>query len=220
MLELTERMIRLNPAHYTAWYVYPRFFLSSTNPFVFDRQYRYETLLYLLFPPPASPLPSPNSSLVTPPSQQSALLTHPLISNELTLLDELSTRFLKTYQVWHHRRLIVCLTGEWKRELECIAKVLDGWEGDAKNYHTWSYRQWILGYFGGAGVPGGVGCASESEDTADSDVWSDELSFVDSMLSRDLRNNSVWHHRFFVLWGFGVREGEEDRERLLLRELT
>lgn len=204
VLELTERMIRLNPAHYTAWCVCPPLSLP-TNSFVLHRQYRYETLLYQLFS-------SPNSSLTTTPSKKSALLAHPLISNELILLDELSTRFLKTYQVWHHRRLIVCLTGEWKRELECTTRVLEGWEGDAKNYHTWSYRQWLLGYFGGAGVPGA--------DTVDSDIWSNELSFVDSMLSRDLRNNSAWHHRFFVLWGFGVREGEEDRERLLLRELT
>ena len=85
---------------------------------------------------------------------------------------------------------------------------MDGWEEDAKNYHTWSYRQWLLGYFGGEG---------ESEG---GDVWEGEIEFVDGMISKDVRNNSAWHHRFFVIWGSGVREGEEDRERVLHRELT
>jgi len=95
------------------------------------------------------------------------------------------------------------LTGEWKRELEFVGKVLGGLEGDAKNYHTWSYRQWILGYF-----------------TGDRDVWLGELPFVDEMLSHDVRNNSAWHHRYFVVWGSGIREGEEDRGQVLSRELT
>jgi protein farnesyltransferase/geranylgeranyltransferase type-1 subunit alpha len=139
-----------------------------------------------------------------------------LISNELTLLDELATRFLKTYQVWHHRRLIVCLTGEWKREMDFVEGILGGSEGDAKNYHTWSYRQWILGYFGGV-ERGAVGRVGEE---CYGGVWAGEVGFVEAMLDRDVRNNSAWHHRFFVMWGSGVRGAETDREEVLRRELT
>jgi len=42
---------------------------------------------------------------------------------------------------------------------------------------------------------------------------------VDTMINRDVRNNSVWHHRFFVVFQSGVRDGEEDRERVVRREL-
>ncbi|KAF8636922.1 hypothetical protein AX17_003173 [Amanita inopinata Kibby_2008] len=154
VLELTESIIRQNPAHYTAW------------------QYRYETLLAIDAP----------------------------LDDELRLMDELAIKFLKTYQVWHHRQLLVTLTRKPKAELAFIALALS--EDDQKNYHTWSYRQWLLSYF-----------------NDEEDLWSGELDFVDEMLTKDVRNNSAWHHRFFVVWASGVRRGEEDRERILRREL-
>lgn len=157
VLELTEAIIRINPAHYSAW------------------QYRYETLLEL-----------------------SADLTA-----ELKLMDELGVKFLKNYQVWHHRRLLVTLTKTPREELAFIKK---GLEVDEKNYHTWSYRQWLLAHF--------------DRITSDQgNIWDGELDFVDAMLTKDVRNNSAWHHRFFVVWGCGVREGEEDRLEVFKREL-
>jgi protein farnesyltransferase/geranylgeranyltransferase type-1 subunit alpha len=63
-------------------------------------------------------------------------------------MDELAVKFLKTYQVWHHRRLLVTITRKAKQELAFIQK---GLQVDEKNYHTWSYRQWILAHFGGTG---------------------------------------------------------------------
>ncbi|PFH48708.1 hypothetical protein AMATHDRAFT_5561 [Amanita thiersii Skay4041] len=154
VLELTESIIRQNPAHYTAW------------------QYRYETLLAINAP----------------------------LDVELRLMDELAIKFMKTYQVWHHRQLLVVLTRKPQAELAFITRALSG--EDQKNYHTWSYRQWLLSYF-----------------NDEEELWSGELDFVDEMLTRDVRNNSAWHHRFFVVWASGVREGEEDRERIVRREL-
>lgn len=118
---------------------------------------------------------------------------------ELRLMDELAVKYLKTYQVWHHRRLIVTETRKPVPELEFIAKSL---KVDSKNYHTWSYRQWLLAYFN------------------DDGLWSGELDFVEHMLKNDLRNNSVWHHRFFVVFQSGVRKGDEDRDAVVKRELT
>ncbi|KAF9522236.1 hypothetical protein CPB83DRAFT_864730 [Crepidotus variabilis] len=189
VLELTENIIKQNPAHYSAW------------------QYRYETFITLLFPS-------------SPPKPSKALATNPMVIAELALMDELAVRFLKTYQVWHHRRLLVALTRQPRRELGFIKKSL---EADAKNYHTWSYRQWTLAFFGGAGGGGGVAVESSDENDIDfevgEDLWAGELDFVDAMLAQDIRNNSAWHHRFFVVWGCGVREGELDRERISKREL-
>ncbi|KAK0220058.1 hypothetical protein IW262DRAFT_998290 [Armillaria fumosa] len=152
VLELTEHIIRLNPAHYSAW------------------QYRYETLIAL-----GSPL-----------------------TTELRLMDEIAVKHLKTYQVWHHRRLLLIQLRDPAPELKFIAQSL---RTDAKNYHTWSYRQWLLAYFN------------------DDDLWSGELDFVDHMLNEDVRNNSAWHHRFFVVFQSGVRDSEKDRERVIKREL-
>lgn len=168
VLDLTEDIIRLNPAHYTAWSVWRQFISIPSLPMC--RQYRYETLMALNSP----------------------------LDDEVTLMDELAVKYLKTYQVWHHRRLILTQTRKPAPELAFIAKVL---QGDQKNYHTWSHRQWILAYFN------------------DDDLWSKELDFVDLMMNKDLRNNSVWHHRFFIAFQSGVRDGEEDRERVIKREL-
>ena len=171
----------------------------SFNPLNF-RQYRYETLVALLFPD-SDPKPS------------KLLASHPLITYETSLMDELAVQFLKTYQVWHHRRLLVSLILNPKRELQFIQ---DSLEVDTKNYHTWSYRQWVLAFFGGTTVATDEGDDAESE----GDLWAGELGFVDSMLVQDVRNNSAWHHRFFVVWACGVREGDTDREKVLERELT
>jgi protein farnesyltransferase/geranylgeranyltransferase type-1 subunit alpha len=153
------------------------------------RQYRYETLVA-----PSAPL--------TP---------------ELTLMDELAVKFLKTYQVWHHRRLLVTITRKAKEELAFIRK---GLQVDEKNYHTWSYRQWILAHFGGTGhtIIATTRSASEEnrlENVGDNSLWEGELDFIDSMLNSDIRNNSAWHHRFFVVWACGIREGDEDRAHIV-----
>jgi protein farnesyltransferase/geranylgeranyltransferase type-1 subunit alpha len=58
------------------------------------------------------------------------------------------------------------------------------------------------------------------EQLGDNILWTGELDFVDNMLINDIRNNSAWHHRFFVVWGCGIREGEEDRAHVFKRELT
>jgi len=91
------------------------------------------------------------------------------------------------------------LTGNPAPELAFITESL---KVDAKNYHTWSYRQWLLAYFN------------------DDELWAGELDFVEAMLVQDVRNNSAWHHRFFVAFQSGLREGETDRERIVRRELT
>jgi len=164
VLELTEVIIRMNPAHYTAW------------------QYRYHTLLALKSP----------------------------LDVELTLMDTLAIKFLKTYQVWHHRRLIITSlhqssshssksTSAGKSELDFITRAL---AADTKNYHTWSYRQWLLAFFD------------------DNELWDGELGFVEKLLEEDVRNNSVWHHRYFVVFGKGQEKRQGEKADLLKRELA
>ncbi|KZV95848.1 protein prenylyltransferase [Exidia glandulosa HHB12029] len=153
VLQLTERIIRLNPAHYTVW------------------QYRWQTLLALNYD----------------------------LAKETELMDELGVKFLKNYQVWHHRRLLVTKTNKPGPELTFSANVL---QTDSKNYHTWAYRQWVLAHF------------------EQPKLWNGELAFIEAMLEEDVRNNSAWHHRFFVVWDNGVRTGDENREDVIRRELS
>ena len=124
-------------------------------------------------------------------------------------MDEIATVYLKNYQVWHHRRLL--LTHIYSKdpatqssdlllkELDFIEKVF---EEDSKNYHTWSYRQWILSNFNL------------------NELWAVEVPFIERMIDEDVRNNSAWHHRFFVVFDSGVRQGDENREDVLRREIV
>ena len=53
-----------------------------------------------------------------------------------------------------------------------------GFWQDSKNYHAWSHRQWAVKHF---------------------KLWDGELAFVDRLLDADVRNNSAWNQRHFVL---------------------
>ena len=61
------------------------------------------------------------------------------------------------------------------QELDFTAKIL---QGDAKNYHAWQHRQWVIREF---------------------DLWDNELEYVEKLLKEDLRNNSAWNQRYFVI---------------------
>ncbi|KAF2769328.1 protein prenylyltransferase [Teratosphaeria nubilosa] len=148
VLDLTEDLIDMNPAHYTVWL------------------YRAKCLFAL------------DADL----------------EQELEWLDEVALGHQKNYQIWHHRFLLLGKLGDGV-DGERLAEVVQGerqfvgkmFEMDAKNYHVWSYRQWLVKRFG---------------------LWEDgELEFTEAMLEKDVRNNSVWNHRWYVVNG---REGEAE----------
>ncbi|KAJ3336228.1 hypothetical protein HDU93_003413 [Gonapodya sp. JEL0774] len=99
------------------------------------------------------------------------------LDSELAFVDEIAEDNPKSYQIWHHRRV---LTEHYKPsspsvELRFIERLLSE---DSKNYHAWTYRQWVVREFG---------------------AWDDELTFCDEMLKQDVRNNSAWNQRCYAL---------------------
>lgn len=71
-------------------------------------------------------------------------------------------------------------------------------EQDAKNYHVWSYRQWLVKRFG----------LFDDEE---------ELRWTESMIESDVRNNSAWNHRWFLV--VGGRDGQAIGEDVVAREI-
>lgn len=61
-------------------------------------------------------------------------------------------------------------------------------DADSKNYHVWSYRQWLVRQF---------------------NLWDEprEIADVEVLLNNDVRNNSAWNHRYLLR--FAPREGPE-----------
>ncbi|SCV67471.1 BQ2448_5082 [Microbotryum intermedium] len=147
------------------------------------------------------------------------------LTKELDLMDELIKEHLKSYQVWQHRRTIVIALDSSSREIPFTTRAL---AFDAKNYHTWAYRQWALLHFFTSSDTAIANSTSEpdqdvaSASTAQQDrhrsskVWDDELKYTQELLDKDVRNNSAWNHRFWV--GFESGMGG-DLEEVLEREL-
>jgi protein farnesyltransferase/geranylgeranyltransferase type-1 subunit alpha len=57
---------------------------------------------------------------------------------------------------------------------------------DSKNYHVWTYRQWLVRHF---------------------NLWDSEREIrdVETLINADVRNNSAWNHRYLLR--FAPREG-------------
>lgn len=61
-------------------------------------------------------------------------------------------------------------------------------DSDSKNYHVWSYRQWLVRQF---------------------NLWDEprEIADVDALIDLDVRNNSAWNHRYLLR--FAPRQGAD-----------
>ncbi|KAJ1674109.1 CAAX geranylgeranyltransferase alpha subunit [Spiromyces aspiralis] len=109
---------------------------------------------------------------------------------EIEWLNGLAKDHPKNYQLWHYREsivksllLVVKDDGEGedgkkrvlKSEMGFSAEMIDE---DSKNFHVWSYRQWLVSTFA---------------------AWEEELEFIESEIEKDVRNNSAWNQRYFVV---------------------
>lgn len=101
------------------------------------------------------------------------------IVTELNWVESIATENVKNYQIWYYRQLLLTELNEKdpKREFPLIEVMLTD---DPKNYHVWSHRKWLIKW---------------------SDVWDNELEFVEKHIDEDVYNNSAWAHRFFTVFG-------------------
>ncbi|RDL41328.1 uncharacterized protein BP5553_01307 [Venustampulla echinocandica] len=111
------------------------------------------------------------------------------IDKELSWVNEVALENQKNYQIWHHRQLLIdtlyptissdptAIHALETSERDFMTQMFDQ---DAKNYHVWSYRQYLvrkLNLFN-----------------------TTELQSIEVLLRSDVRNNSAWSHRFFVVF--------------------
>jgi len=143
VMELTEHIISLNPAHYTVWL------------------YRASTLFTL----------------------------KKSIREELEWVNKVAIENEKNYQIWHHRQILIdSLYPSIASDPAEIAELAHSelnfmtlmFDADSKNYHVWSYRQYLVRKL---------------------NLFNDiELESVEELLRTDVRNNSAWSHRFFIVF--------------------
>ncbi|EUB62378.1 Protein farnesyltransferase/geranylgeranyltransferase type-1 subunit alpha [Echinococcus granulosus] len=164
VLELTAEALQMNAANYSIW-AYRRNVLTTLNSHLASE---YTFTKFLLF-------------------------DHP-----------------KNYQLWYHLQWLMeqavrgdesndpktvynrpesKLYAKLMMEFELIREIL---ADDAKNYHAWQYRRWLVDFFS---VP--VKC---------------ELKFCEHMILDDSLNNSAWNHRFYTVIEEGLDDTVFDRE--------
>ena len=113
------------------------------------------------------------------------------------------------------------MTGDPSQELDLTEYTLSS---DAKNYHAWDHRQWVsfvsllltpnkflTDFCHSTGEDFeihvyfrdhffGYGCKTDFiQVLSQYKIWDKELEYIDDLLSKDLRNNSAWNHRYFVI---------------------
>jgi protein farnesyltransferase/geranylgeranyltransferase type-1 subunit alpha len=110
------------------------------------------------------------------------------LQDEIAWLNPTALKHLKNYQIWHHRHTIIDALGTPEGEPEFISTML---EQDSKNYHVWSYRQWLVKRFDLFDKP-------------------EELEWTHSMIEQDVRNNSAWNHRYYLVVGGPEGKPSED----------
>ena len=121
------------------------------------------------------------------------------LRGEIKYINDKALRYEKNYQIWHHRQLVIDRLDDPSGETEFIARMF---EKDAKNYHVWSYRQWLVKRF---------------RFWDDEPRYTAELDYLNWLLKEDVRNNSAWNHRFFLI--FGDDRPETPSPEVVQREL-
>lgn len=111
------------------------------------------------------------------------------VEAELEWMNAVALNNQKNYQIWHHRQLLIeNLYKKISSDPAAIEALADSeiafmtkmFTEDSKNYHVWSYRQYLvrkLNLFN-----------------------QKEIESIETLLRTDVRNNSAWSHRFFVVF--------------------
>ncbi|KAJ0419329.1 hypothetical protein BJY00DRAFT_165877 [Aspergillus carlsbadensis] len=109
---------------------------------------------------------------------------------ELEWLNGVSLKYLKNYQIWHHRQVIMSSRDHFPtippKEMDFLMEMF---AQDSKNYHVWTYRHWLIRHF---------------------ELWDSprETADINSLINSDVRNNSAWNHRYMLR--FGPRNDQPD----------
>ncbi|PGH18190.1 hypothetical protein AJ80_04577 [Polytolypa hystricis UAMH7299] len=102
---------------------------------------------------------------------------------EIEWVNRLASKHLKNYQIWHHRQMI--MSNRKTFPTLPVAEpdfLMEMFKLDAKNYHVWTYRHWLVRHF---------------------KLWDSprEIQDVEKLINEDVRNNSAWNHRWLLKFG-------------------
>ncbi|KAF8244280.1 protein prenylyltransferase [Wilcoxina mikolae CBS 423.85] len=206
-LELTSKVLKMNPEFYTMW------------------NYRRQILLrtrFVTFDPPAPPEPGADDS--TPPEDQQdpVLVTESLraahesrlallLKEELELLVPLLTAYPKCYWIWNHRLWTLQQTSSllsppkaaafWTKELALVGMMLTR---DTRNFNGWMYRRIVV-----ARIENTVQGGHKS-------MVKDEFEYTMRMIMEvgGMKNYSAWHQRSVLIPRLLEEQGRSEQEKM------
>ncbi|KAH6608250.1 hypercellular [Trichoderma cornu-damae] len=197
VLELTTRLLRLNPEYYTIWNV------------------RRRCLICCLSSSGATGQPSSGSREQSPDTKDQGSDSDALQS-EIAFTTPLLMEFPKCYWIWNYRqwilsqailRLPVPAAREiWDTELGLVSKMLTK---DQRNYHAWGYRRLVVARL-------------ESSELNGKSMAEDEFAYTTKMIRQSLSNFSAWHNRSQLIPQVLDQRGADDKARaaFLVEELN
>ncbi|TVY33595.1 Protein farnesyltransferase/geranylgeranyltransferase type-1 subunit alpha, partial [Lachnellula occidentalis] len=123
----------------------------------------------------------------------------------LTLTEHIISLNPAHYTVWLYRAsTLLSLQSSLTEELEWVNEV--GLENQ-KNYQIWHHRQLLIDHLVPTLSPEAIKSLEESERDfmtqmfEEDDMFNEtELRSIEDLLQKDVRNNSAWSHRFFVVF--------------------
>ncbi|MCJ1384021.1 Rab geranylgeranyltransferase [Xylographa soralifera] len=200
-LQLTSRLLTLNPEYYTIWNHRRRIL-----------QHRF------------SPLISRDSSLEEQRDDNSPgdlnESTLELITSDLNFVFSLLRKFPKCYWIWNHRLWLLQQASThlpvtrvrklWEGELLLVGKMLSL---DNRNFHGWGYRRIVV-------------AALERQEIRDDRVGAsmvkDEFDYTTRMIKTSMSNFSAWHNRSLLIPRLldELAASDDDRRKMLDDELT
>ncbi|KAG0051573.1 hypothetical protein BGZ83_003546 [Gryganskiella cystojenkinii] len=131
-----------------------------------------------------------------------------IYSNELDFLTENMKLNPKSYWMWNHRRW--CLENmhkpKWDLELGMVNKFL---EMDARNFHGWSYRRYIIRQ---------LDLIDKEATDKVLDRAQTEFDFTTNKIHQNFSNYSAWHNRSTLLGKLADVMTEEERETIVDNE--
>lgn len=202
-LELTGDLIQLNPANYTAWQYrrlcllaqqqqqqqpIPSSSFSTSSSTLFDTELTFIQRIADQFGAKNYQLWAHRREIVRWIYEQASNPVTTTVTTTSSLFpprtDGEVTTTINNHQQWKNELL--------RKELGFTVRYL---MQDIKNYHVWGQRQWLLQLF--------LFDNQQNENiSTSSTVLENEFDFTENLLlgndDSDIRNNSVWNHRWFL----------------------
>jgi geranylgeranyl transferase type-2 subunit alpha len=119
-----------------------------------------------------------------------------LLNEDLKLVMSILKRFPKCYWIWNHRRwclfeLVKIGTVDWNYEFAVVSKLL---LLDARNFHGWQYRRFVVENIEKSVVEA-PDVSPDEEKLQLLEINVTEFNFTTSKINSNLSNFSAWHNR-------------------------